>query len=506
MRPLASLFSFLLLFSFIPEATAQRAACTDGRVTPEGSSTTYDCNGIDFLGHLSLGELESGYGNDIWGWTDPDTGKEYALVGLFEGTAFVDVSEPTDPVYLGRLDTRGDGSIWRDIKVYADHAFIVSEASNHGIQVYDLTQLRGLTEPVTHAETARYTGIGSAHNIVINEATGFAYAVGSRGASESGCSGGLHIVNIQTPAEPEFEGCFSNDGYTHDAQCVIYDGPDSDYTGREICIAYNEDTVSIINVTNKRRPDLVSQVVYPNFGYVHQGWLTEDHRYIIHDDEGDESSFGGNTRTLVSDLSDLDEPEFLDAFEYTNRAIDHNLYVKGDYAYASNYSAGLRVLDTSVIGSQAAQVLDEVAFFDTNPVSQQTEFSGTWSNYPFFESGTIIVNDTRSGLFVLDVSVDNSPVAVEDGATIAESRLLAAYPNPTTGRTTLTLQVREAQQVTADVYDSLGRHVETLFEGVLAADQAKALVFDGSARPAGLYVVRVAGEDFAETQRVVLTR
>src|SRR5690606_20218176 len=88
-------------------------------------------------------------GNDIWGWTDPETEKEYALMGLNNGTAFVDVSDPVNPVYLGKLPTHTQSSLWRDIKVYADHAFVVSEASGHGMQVFDLTRLRGVTSPQT---------------------------------------------------------------------------------------------------------------------------------------------------------------------------------------------------------------------------------------------------------------------------------------------------------------------------------------------------------------------
>ncbi|MEM1042823.1 MAG: choice-of-anchor B family protein, partial [Bacteroidota bacterium] len=499
MRRLVSLFSFLLLVSLTPDADAQRANCSGGLVTPPGSSTAHACDGVDVLGRVSLGEMGSQYASDIWGWTDPDTGKEYALVALVEGTAFVDVSSPEAPKYLGRLPTHAPASVWRDIKVYQNHAFIVADFSDtHGMQVFDLTLLRGVTQPTTFAETAHYDAIGGAHNIAINEDTGFAYIVGDRSA----CAGGLHMVDIQTPTEPTFAGCFSDDGYTHDVQCVTYDGPDTDYTGSEVCFALNEDTVTIVDVTDKANPVQLSQIIYPNFDYVHQGWLTEDSRYLISNDEGDESTFGLNTRTLVSDVSDLDDPEFLDAYDHGTRAVDHNLYVSGRYVYASNYAAGLRILDTQAIEGDGPQVLEEIAFFDTNPDSEGTTFSGTWSNYPFFESGVVVVSDTQRGLFVLDPQFDGS-VAAEDGTTAAASRLQAAFPNPASGRTTLTLTLDQAQEVSVVVYDALGSRVATLFEGALGAEAARSLVFDGSGRPAGLYVVRAVGETFSETQRIV---
>ena len=139
----------------------------------DGMAGGYPCRDIDLMSFLPHGDIGGGTGNDLWGWTDPVTGREYALVGHSTGTAFVDVSDPTAPVYLGTLPTSTVDSIWRGIKVFADHAFIVSEAANHGMQVFDLTQLRAVTSPpVTFAETAHYAGFGSTHTLAMNSRTG----------------------------------------------------------------------------------------------------------------------------------------------------------------------------------------------------------------------------------------------------------------------------------------------------------------------------------------------
>ncbi|MDP8988437.1 MAG: choice-of-anchor B family protein, partial [Actinomycetota bacterium] len=278
----------------------------------EGFAGPYPCSNVDLLAYLPLSDIggtrSNSAANDIWGWTDPATGKEYAIVGRVFGTSFVDISDPTRPVYLGQLPTHGPfGSSWRDIKVYANHAFIVSEATNHGMQVFDLTQLRNVSQPpVTFSETAHYKKMSSAHNIAINEASGFAYIVGASG--RTGCSGGLHMVDIRKPTSPSFAGCFSADGYTHDTQCVLYDGPDADHRNREICFNSNEDTVTIVDVTDKSRPVQLSRTGYAGSAYTHQGWLTEDRRYFLLDDELDEQNFAHNTRTRVWDVSDLDKP------------------------------------------------------------------------------------------------------------------------------------------------------------------------------------------------------
>ena len=253
-----------------------------------GMAGDYSCNGYDLQSFISLAELDTDRGNDSWGWTDPDNGDEYAIMGVKNGTVFIDISDPINPIYLGKLPTHTDNSTWRDIKVYQNHAFIVSEASNHGMQVFDLTRLKNVSNaPETFTEDAHYDGFGSSHNIVINEETGYAYSVG-----DNTYSGGAHFIDISDPLNPIAAGGYSDDGYTHDAQVVIYNGPDTDYTGREIYIGSNEDKVVIVDVTDKNTPQHISSVSYSNFSYTHQGWITEDFKYYILGDESDEINFG----------------------------------------------------------------------------------------------------------------------------------------------------------------------------------------------------------------------
>jgi choice-of-anchor B domain-containing protein len=361
-----------------------------------GMADIFPCNKVDLVGFLTLAQIGGGSGNDLWGWTDPVTGHEYALVGRSNGLAFVDVSDPLSPVYVGNLPSHtGSSSVWRDVKVYADHAFVVSDNNpGHGMQVFDLSQLRDVVvPPVTFSNTAHYSGFGSAHNIVINEDTGFAYAVGS-----GTCSGGLHMIDITTPASPVGAGCFSADGYTHDAQCVTYAGPDSEHEGREICFNSNEDTVTIVDVTDKSNPVQLSRTPYENSGYVHQGWLTPDQRYFVQDDEFDEIDSGHNTRTYTWDVSDLDAPVMTGHWDASGQSIDHNQYVKGSFTYQANYQRGLRILE--LLAPETGE-MSEYAYFDTYPASDASNFSGAWSVYPFFSSGIVIVSDISRGLFIL---------------------------------------------------------------------------------------------------------
>jgi choice-of-anchor B domain-containing protein len=365
------------------------------------AASTYPCNNVDLLSFLPLSEIGGGNGNDLWGWTDPMTGKEYAIMGRSNGTAFIDISDLNNPVFLGNLPTNSFNSAWRDIKTYEGanfaYAFIVADNSgSHGLQIFDLTQLRSVASPpVAFSESARYDLFGSAHNIVINEASGFAYAVGISSGLER-CSGGLHMINIQDPVNPSFAGCYSADGYTHDAQCVDYVGPDTDHQGKEICFNANVDTLTIVDVDDKSSPILISRSGYSSAGYTHQGWLTADQRYYLLDDEGDEGP--ANTQTYIWDLADLDNPPAPVVYTSTTKAIDHNLYVHNGLVFQSNYRAGLRVLDPSDISNGN---LSEIGFFDIYPDDDDANFNGAWSNYPFFDSGAVIVSGIEQGLFVL---------------------------------------------------------------------------------------------------------
>jgi choice-of-anchor B domain-containing protein len=268
------------------------------------------------------------------------------------------------------------------------------------MQVFDLTRLRNVASPPqTFDEDAHYTGLGSAHNIVINENTGFAYIVGTDRADVF--NGGAHFIDIQDPKNPLAVGGYGENGYSHDAQVVSYNGPDSDYAGREIYIGSNEDVVIIADVTDKDNPTTISSVFYPSRSYTHQGWFTDDQHYFILGDELDEVDFGFKTRTLIFDFMDLDNPILHDTYEGATSAIDHNGYVKGNEYYLSNYSAGVRVLDISNISGKS---ISETHFFDTFTSSDSAQFTGVWSVYPYFASGKIIVSDMNSGLFVIKKS------------------------------------------------------------------------------------------------------
>ena len=400
----------------VPDEPLSDVKCDNGLAGP------FPCRNVDLASYLPVSELggsrdlpqleevDSTIGglvndslNDIWGWTDPETKREYALIGKSDGTAFVDITDPKKPVYRGQLVSAQSieelapvetiFKTWRDLKVYKNHVYIGSEEPTHGLQVFDLTKLRG-DEPATGWKSdAHYDEFGNSHNIVINEDSGFLYAVGT-----DTCAGGLHMVDIRDPKSPENAGCVDADGYTHDAQCVNYTGPDARFAGREICFNANEDTVTIFDVSDKDDPKQLSKITYDGAAYTHQGWLTKDGTRFLVNDELDEQGSGIPTTTRVFDVERLDAPSLVGKYEGNSESIDHNLYTKEDTVYEANYRSGLRVLD----GRAAKEgKLSELGFFDVYPADDAPEFNGAWSNYPYFPSGTVVVSGIEQGLFVL---------------------------------------------------------------------------------------------------------
>ena len=440
-----------------------------------GSAGGYPCNGYDLLSHLPLSTFNTSGANDSWGWTDPDDGAEYYIMGLEDGTAFLDISDPVNPVYLGKLPTQTSATTWRDMKVYDNHAFIVSEATGHGMQVFDLTRLRDVASPPeTFTADAVYNGFSDAHNIVINEDTGYAYGVGT-----DTFNGGVHFVDISDPLNPVAAGGYGTDGYIHDAQIVTYNGPDADYQGREIMISSNggEEVISIVDITDKNNPVGISTMAYPQSGYTHQGWFTEDQRFFLVGDEFDEGDFGFNTRTVVFDLADLDDP-ILD-FDYygPEASIDHNGYVLGDAYYLANYSAGLRKIDISDIENGN---MTELRYFDSYPQNNSANYSGVWNVYPFFESGVVVINDRSGGMFIVAegaLGTDDFDLATE----------LNISPNPASDR--IQLQTVNNSIRNIQVVDLSGK---VLME--VAQLDTFQMDLDISSLAAGMYFVTVNGQ------------
>lgn len=436
----------------VPSACFTMHVPTPTRAQSGGGGTTQSLPAslnVTLLAQIPLSQMGGGAGSSRYGWVDPQTNREYALMGRSNGLAVIDITAPTQPKYVGNVPKQAGSSdtSWREPKVYGNYAYIGVDGTSHRLQVVDLTQVRSYAGTTLTLNAGSYTGTGTGslsitrvHTAAINPQSGFLYLAGTRSETSSGSTNpavGLHMVDVRNPASPTFAGFYTGDDYTHETQVVTYHGPDTQYAGREIAFNSNgkqgsrTDTVSIVDVTNKSSPAPISSKTYTNARYIHQGWLTEDHKYFFQNDELDEPGVAPHTRTHLWDVRDLDNLVYKGFWDNTTVAIDHNLYVKNGFVYETNYTTGLRILKIGNLESSTpSDWLTEVAYYDTYDPNDGATFAGAWNNYPFFPSGNVAVSDINGGLFVLRPNLPGPPVGNWISKDPFGGTLIARVPEP----------------------------------------------------------------------------
>jgi choice-of-anchor B domain-containing protein len=384
-----------------------QATCTGGM------AGTFPCHGVDLLKWVKLSAFSTHptAANDIWGFRDRNDGREYAIIGLSNGTGVVDVTNPRQPRVVGTIP--GPSTTWRDIKIsqrfdqatqrWISYAYGTADAVTQGLQVIDLTNL-----PDSVSLAATYTAFASAHNLYmsnINYANGVALPgakpyIYIAGSNVSG--GAFRILDITDPVQvvevtpPPRQTQYMHDGSsklltgTRAADCAAGHDP------CEVMADFNENTVDLWDVTDKAAPVKLSSTPYPGSGYTHSGWWSDDTNFVFVQDELDEANFGVNTQLRTLDVHLLRAPFISNVWVGPTPAIDHNGYVKGNRYYMSNYRHGLTILDISDPNDP-----QEVGNFDTYPANDSTFFNGAWGVYPFLPSGTLVVSDIERGLFIL---------------------------------------------------------------------------------------------------------
>ena len=379
-----------------------------------GKAGTYDCQNIDMLSHMPLNEFSStpSSANDIWGFTDLNDNREYALIGLRNGTAIVDVTNPNAPTEVGTIS--GNTSTWRDIKVYqcqddtsGDYnawAYVTTETSQ-GLQVIDLNDLpnsvslQTTVSEFTTAHNVYLANVDYTTNAALPNMEPFIYIAGSNRSS-----GAYRVFSLADPSKPYLLTTPPiGTGYVHDATTmVITDSRTAQcaagHNPCELLIDFNENSVDIWDMTDKTTPSQISSTPYNGARYTHSGWWSADKSFVFIQDELDEQLLGLNTTLRTLDISDLASPTVTSTWTGPDQSIDHNGFTKGNRYYMSNYRSGLTVLDVTNPND-----ISMSGFFDTFvvPSENSANFDGAWGTYPYLASGNLLVSDINYGLFVL---------------------------------------------------------------------------------------------------------
>jgi choice-of-anchor B domain-containing protein len=348
------------------------------------AAVVYSQNNVTLLSNLN--EYPSiGY-NDIWGYVD-GSGNEYALLGVENGTSIVNVTNPNNPVEVAFIPG-GSQSVWRDIKTWGTHAYVVSDFTSDGLQIIDLSQLP-TTATLVNQITTWFT---RAHNIYIDN--GFAYVIGTNNG------GGMHILDLSDPVNPVRTSYYTGSAYIHDV-----------YVWNDTVVACAEDVYDLVDVTNKNSAQLISSSIALPGIYAHSGWMTEDKRYFVATEEF-------NVRDItVWDLADRSSWNLVvSSWELPNNSIVHNLFVLGNYAHISYYTSGYVVLD---ISDPTNPIL--AGQYDTYPSNNSGNYAGAWGCYPYLPSGNTLISDMQTGLYVLKFN-GSVPVELNSFSAEAEGR------------------------------------------------------------------------------------
>jgi len=381
----------------------------------QGSAGQFACRNVDFQAQIALGAFSSRpvSAANVWGFVDLNDNREYAVIGLSNGTAVVDVTDPANPREVGTVP--GNASSWREVKVYQEFhaptnrfrafAYVTTEASGAGLQVI---ALGGLPNTVSLATTLADTGsqhtdyvsnVDYVTNMALPGAQAFLWLAGSNIGG-----GSWRVYSLANAAQPQFiRQAPGGTQYVHDATSLrITDARTSQcapgHNPCEIYVDFNENSVDLWDVTDKAQPVLLSSTSYSDANYTHSGWPTLDQRRIFVHDELEEIRRGLFTQIYTMNVDDLRNPFIVASYQGPDTTTDHNGYVKGSLLYVSHYRRGLVIFDAST-----PEQLREIGHFDTfvAPAANTAGFDGAWGVYPFLPSGTILISDITNGLFVL---------------------------------------------------------------------------------------------------------
>jgi choice-of-anchor B domain-containing protein len=424
-------------------------------------------------------EHGNGY-SACWGYTAPN-GREYAILGCQTGTAFVDITDSANIVE--RDFVTGVSSGWREMKVFSNYAYVVSEGINSRLQVINLQYLPDSVSLVT---TFAYTNYDHTHSI--SQSGPYIYLNGGNNTQGMANNGGVTAIDITNPTAPVKRGSWGSQ-YVHDCRIVN----DTIYA----CNIYNPPgTISVINAINKDALVTVNSWQNNPNPFPHNCALPNDRRYIYTTDE----TQSPNGKLKVWDKSNLSNVTLVTTWQPTNitTAIVHNVEIYNNLAVIAHYTAGIRILNITNPTTPT-----EIAWYDTYPTNNNANFSGCWGVF-MFPSGKIIGSDISGGLFV--IKVGTLPVGIgNNGETPSAYSLSQNYPNPFNPSTTIEYSIPKSSYVTVKVFDALGRQAGILTDEFKTAGNYK-INYDASRLASGIYYYSINAGSYSETKKMILVK
>jgi len=410
-----------------------------------------------------------------WGYVTNDN-KEYALLGCFNGTSVVNI---TDSSNIHEVDfVPGANSAWREIKTYSHYAYVVSEGTNSKLQIIDLQYL---PDSVSLIKTWNYSGYTQAHNI--SQSGPYLYLSGGNASP----NGGVQIIDVSDPVNPVRRG-FNSVRYAHD--CTVKN--DTIWS-----MNINNQRLSILNANNK---DSIFEI--RNFTTLqsspHNCAFTKDNKFVYISYENTDPGM-----IDIWNIEDIDNITYIRSWQPTGitTSITHNVEIYDTIAIVAHYTAGIRIINISdPVNPQ------EIAWYDTRPQDNSTNYFGCWSVYKF-PSGKIIGSDVSNGLFVIKTTFATD--IKNSSSEIKSFELKQNYPNPFNPSTNLEFGISKSGFVSLKIYDLTGKEVAVLVNEIKSAGNYS-VNWSASEYASGIYYyklsVRTKTGDFSDTKKMILLR
>ena len=411
----------------------------------------------------------------VWGYT-ADNGREYAILGCPDGTAFYDVTDTNSIVECDFLP--GLTSSWREMKTFGKFAYIVSEAGGSGLQIVNL---KYLPDSVSLVNTYLFTGYSRTHTI--SQSGPYLYLSGGDYQNS-----GIFVLDLsQNPVQPVKRGEWET-AYIHDCRVVndtiwgagIFDG-----------------NIYVINAVNKDNLTSINNWLNVPQPGPHNTALSQDNKFLFVTDE-----IGGNPRVLkVWNVENVMNPVQVASWQPTGitTSIVHNIETYGSYAVVAHYTAGVRVLDITNPSAPS-----EIAWYDTYPSDNGFTYDGCWGVY-MFPSGKIVASDRQTGLYVF---TSNSVLVGSNnysGTVPVNFSLKQNYPNPFNPVTKIEYSLPRNANITIKVFDITGKEIAVLADKYETSGNHY-LTYDASDLPSGVYMYRIQSVDFTDTRKMILLK
>lgn len=456
------------------------------------AQTTYPNLNINLLSHITPETDTTGQDgrkySGCWGWYQAAKNREYALVGTSSGTYFVDVTNPSAPVVSDYVAGRRKGCTWREIKNYQNYCYIVSDdGPPNSFQIVDMQYLPDSVH-VVYDDTTYFE---RSHTIFVDGNKLYCGYV----TPHTGGPSSMRVYSLANPVAPvllrKLEQDYPSIQWVHD----MFVRNDTVYAS-----CGNQGFFIFKLTAGNLFTGLAQYTGYPQSGYNHSSWQTNDRKTMVFTDE-----VPAGLAAKVIDISDLNNITFKDTIRSHVRATAHNPYIMGNkWCWISSYQDGLYLYDIS-----NPSHVNIYGYFDTQPQHGVNDnfstdaYRGNWGAYPFLPSKIIIALDMQNGVFILDGdSYYKSTVSIQEA--VSKGGMINVFPNPAGNDLTILVANQSHRLLSYIVTDLLGNIV---LSGQLRDNSGLVKEFISvKALPEGCYFVTVTGSGFSENRKIILQK